>query len=59
MCAYQDDPSVKKTGVSDADIQTILDEHNKYRSGVSPTAKAMQKMVSYVLDTGKGLNANL
>lgn len=32
--------------LSDEEKKIILDEHNKYRSQVSPPAKAMMKMVS-------------
>ena len=33
-------------GVSDGDKNVIVNEHNKYRAGVSPTAVQMGKMVS-------------
>ena len=37
------------TGVLDADKQLIVDSHNTYRSGVSPTAAMMYKMVGSIL----------
>ena len=33
-------------GVSEADKQLILDEHNRLRAGVQPAARNMQKMVN-------------
>ena len=49
LCQYKNDDSdkVTKKGVSEADIKIILAEHNRYRSAVNPTAKKMQKMVSF------------
>ena len=48
MCQYKhnDSNTVTKKGVSEEDIQIILDAHNNYRRAVSPQAKQMQKMVS-------------
>ena len=46
MCQYNDSDTVTKSGVSEEDIQIILDAHNNYRRAVSPQAKQMQKMVS-------------
>ncbi|XP_045176323.2 cysteine-rich venom protein-like [Mercenaria mercenaria] len=37
-------PDVQSAGVSDADIQEILDEHNNYRKSVTPAASNMLKM---------------
>ncbi len=45
MCDYYDQDGITDAVVSAADKQTIVDEHNKYRSGVSPTAGNMMKMV--------------
>jgi len=43
MCNYPDNEGATNVGVSDEDKQTILDEHNGYRSAVSPTATNMFK----------------
>ena len=46
LCQYSDSPTASAKGVSEEDIQIILDAHNNYRRAVSPQAKQMQKMVS-------------
>ena len=37
-----------QTGLSSTDSQTILNEHNRLRGLVSPTATNMQRMVSFM-----------
>ncbi|XP_067656171.1 uncharacterized protein [Haliotis asinina] len=40
----QPSPVVKKSGVSEDDKKVIIDEHNRYRSGVQPPATNMLKV---------------
>ncbi len=45
MCDYYDQDGITDAVVSDADKHIIVEEHNKFRAGVSPTASNMMKLV--------------
>ena len=47
MCVSNDHPEATDVGVSDEEKKIVLVEHNKFRSGVNPTASNMYKMVCY------------
>merc|ERR1712142_1426240 len=44
MCNYFVNPDATDIGVSQEDIETILNQHNEYRSTVDPPATNMVKM---------------
>jgi len=44
MCCYNQAEGVVKAGVSQEEVESIVDAHNQYRANVNPTATNMVKM---------------
>ena len=50
VCAYNNSDHSTPIGISEDDKRIILEEHNRYRAAVQPTAAAMEKMVIIIIN---------